>query len=256
MQWCLNFVESGKKMAWFLNLIQLMTMGLVAIFLSPSQSSFEGRVIDQSGAPLQTAQVLLVKKGAPDVEVGNFTNTDESGTFHFESTPDALFVQKKGYLPQLYRVDGTPGNPLVVMNPVASYSNNVPTCIVTDTHQRLLRVGLANAITLGARLSAKTTRGVDTSLVEISYRKNPREVMSIASGMFAIVNHPNVAALAYTKEIIVRPTIATDISGTTADGKRWRWMFSSAGHIEYYDASAKAAESFDRAIDSLCRNPQ
>jgi hypothetical protein len=84
-------------MARLLNLLHVVGLFLSLSFAA-SQPDFEGRVITESGSPLRSATVLLVRKGGGDVELGILSQTDEAGVFHLKTTPDALFVQKEGYL--------------------------------------------------------------------------------------------------------------------------------------------------------------
>lgn len=221
--------------------------------LLPSSNGLEGRVIAESGAPLQGAHVLMVSKGAPEIEHGNLVNTDETGTFHLKKTPDAVFVQKEGYLPQLFQIVSISQEPLVVMQPLSAESMPaMPLCRELGSGERFVSVGFDHRIIVGSEVKMKQTNGVDAAFTEISYGKN---TMVISWGMVGIINYPHINALAATPEIIVRNT-GMDISGSTADGKRWRWILGRVAHIEYYDASAEAAELFDRQIAGICRVEQ
>ena len=125
-------------------------------------------------------------------------------------------------------------------------------CSEPGPEQRFVSAGFKHRIIVGSELEIKQTNGADTGFTEISYGKN---TMTISWGMRGIINYPRINALASTTDIVVRDA-GWDISGATADGKHWRWMFAAASHIEYYDASADAAELFDRQIVVTCRIEQ
>lgn len=236
-------------MAW-LSVLTLVTALNLSSLLPSGNRGFEGRVITETGSPIQGAGVVLVSKGASEIEVGNFINTDETGTFHLKRIPDAVFVQKKGYLPQLFRIVSTSQNPLVVMHPLsAELMPAMPLCREPGTQERFVSAGFDHRIIVGSEPKIKQTNRVDTGFTEISYGKN---TMTIAWGMGSIIGYPNINALAHTAELVVRDA-GRDISGATAEGKRWRWMLGGSAHIEYYDASPEAAEFFDRQIAGICR---
>ena len=236
-------------MAW-LSILTFVTALSLNALLPSSIRGFEGRVITESGSPIQGAGVVLVRKGASEVDLGNFVTTDETGAFHLKRTPDAVFVQKEGYRPQLFRIDSISQRPLVVMQPLSAESMPaMPSCREPGSGERFVSAGFDQRVIVGTESKIKQTNGVDTGFTEISYDKN---TMVISWGMGGIVNHPHISALAATIEMVVR-NAGSDISGTTADGKRWRWMFGRFAHIEYYDASPEAAELFDRQIAGICR---
>ena len=85
-------------MGW-LSILTLVTALSLTGLLPSGNSVFEGRIITESGSPLQGVGVLLVSKRGPEIEVGNFVSTDDAGTFHLKRTPDALFVKKKDIFP-------------------------------------------------------------------------------------------------------------------------------------------------------------
>lgn len=236
-------------MPW-LSILTLVTALSFSALLRSSNREFEGRVITESGAPLEDAHVLMVSRGAPEIEHGNLVNTDETGAFHLKRIPDAVFVQKEGYLPQLLRIPSISQKPLVVMHPLSAESMPAtPLCRELGSGERFVSTGFNHRIIVGTELKIGQTNGVDTSFTEISYGKN---TMAISWGMVGIINYPNISALAGATEIVVR-SAGTDFSGITRDGKHWRWMFGSGAHIEYYDASPEAAELFDRQIAGICR---
>jgi hypothetical protein len=238
-------------MEW-LSILTLVTALSLNALLPSVNSAFEGRVITESGSPIQGAGVVLVSKGAPEIEYGNFVNTDETGTFHLKRIPDAVFVQKEGYLPQLFRVVSVGQKPLVVMQPLSPESMPaMPLCRELGSGERFVSAGFKHRIIVGSELEIKQTNGVDNGFTEISYRKNRHEKMSISWGIGGIIGYPNIDALARTSDIVVRDA-GRDISGATTDGKRWRWMFGGSAHIEYYDASPETAELFDHQIAGIC----
>jgi hypothetical protein len=241
-------------MVWLLNLLHVVGLCLSLSFAA-RQPTFDGRVITESGAPLPGATVLLVRKGGGEVEMGILSQTDEAGVFHLKTAPDALFVQKEGYLPQLYRVDGIPGNPLVVMKAADQHVTfSLVQCSDSMPMQKTQRVGLKGRITILEETKIKVSRGVDASFIEISYSGKEPQTLTISSGG-VFLGYPHVDALAETKDIIVHPAengTKLDISGTMVNGKHWRWAFIGGTHIEYYDASAEAADVFDHLIASMC----
>jgi hypothetical protein len=236
-------------MAW-LSILTLVTALSFSALLPSGNHGFEGRVISESGSPIQAAGVVLVSKGAPEVELGNFVNTDETGTFHLKRIPDALFVQKEGYLPQLFRIVSTTQKSLVVMHPLSvEPMPAMPLCRELGNGERFVSAGFFHRIIVGSELKIKQTNDVDTGFTEISYGK---KTMTISWGMSGDINYPHIGALADTTDIVVRDA-GRDISGATEDAKHWRWLFGGGSHIEYYDASPEAAQLFDREIAGICR---
>ena len=236
-------------MAW-LSILTLVTALSLSALLPSSNHGFEGRVITESGSPIQGAGVVLVSKRAPEIEVGNFVNTDDTGTFHLKRIPDAVFVQKEGYLPQLFRIVSISQQPLVVMHPLSVESMPaMPLCRELGSGERFVPAGFNHRIIVGSESKIEQANGIDTSFTEISYGKNR---IAIAWDIVGSVNYPHISALAGTREIVVRSG-GRDISGTTAGSKHWRWLFAGGAHFEYYDASPEAAELFDRQIAGICR---
>ena len=141
-----------------------------------------------------------------------------------------------------------------MMHPVVAAKTwpTPPVCLEGKPGQRLLRLGEGFGIMIGEELSVEPYHGPNSGFAEISYRKKPHEKMTIGWARQAIIGYPHIDALARTNEIVVQAD-GSDISGTTADGKRWRWMFGGASHVEYYDASEEGAELFDREISGICR---
>gem|GEM_PF-2303825 len=163
--------------------------------------------------------------------------------------------KKKDILPQLYRVDGLPGNPLVVMKAAAERGTvSLLQCSDSTPMWKTLRVGLNGRIAIPEKTKIKVSRGADARFIEISYPgKNPQTI-TFASGGVSL-GYPHVDALDETNDIIVHPAengTKLDLSGITVDGKHWRWAFIGGTHIEYYDASAEAADVFDHLIASMC----
>jgi hypothetical protein len=228
-------------MAWLSILTLFAALSLTGL-LPSANSVFEGCVITESGSPLQGVGVLLVSKSGSEIEVGNFVSTDDAGTFHLKRIPDALFVKKEGYLPQLYRVETTNQKPLIVMHPVipAKTWPIEPVCFEAKPGQQFVRIGQGFGIMIGEELSVEPNHEQKSGFAEIAYRKSLQERMTISWAGLGIIGYPHIDALARTSEIVVHAG-GRDISGTTADGKHWRWMFGGASHIEYYDVSEEGA---------------
>ena len=237
-------------MAW-LSILTLITALSLHGQLPSGNSVFQGRVITESGEPIQGAGVLLVNKGAPEIEVGNYVGTDETGTFHLKRFPEAIYVKKEGYFPQLFRLLSSNQNPLVVMHHVDNVLQAAPpACSGADSNEKLLRVGNGFRLTISRELTVESTDNPKVPYAALAYRKNPLQRMTIYWGTEAILGFPQIEVLANTPELVVRGE--ADISGTTADGKHWRWMSEGGDHIEYFGVSAEAADLFDRQLASLC----
>lgn len=232
----------------------LVVLGLAILTQTPQP--FEGRVVSESGNPLAGVSVIKASAGRPDIEVGILVNSDETGTFRLNERPDVLFLQKEGYLPFLYRVDGIDQSPLITMKPIDADSVvSFPGCGAPGPGKRLIRVGIGRSMLLGEKTVFKQTNGVDTWSTEIFYKGKPSQHMRISSGMIAFLGYPKVDALARSLSISTRfidTRSGRDVRGATTDGKHWRWGFFTGGEFEYYDASPAAAAFFDRQIDGFC----
>lgn len=236
-----------------------MLMAVSLLILPFSHGSFEGRVVIESGQPLQGASVIKATAGRPDIEIGILVNTDETGAFRLNEMPDVLFVQKEGYLPTLYRIDGIKQNPLVVMKAITpDLIITLPECAAPAPDQRLVHLVSSYGMLLDGNVSFKQSSGRD-SMTEIIYPGKQNQSMTIYPGLNGTVNYPEIDSLARTSSIFTRfieTSKAKDIRGITTDGKHWRWSFFGGGHFAYYGASSSAAEFFDHQIDSFCRIPQ
>jgi hypothetical protein len=213
-------------------LVQIMAMSLTLPQSLPG-GGFEGRIITQSGSPLADATVVLLRKNGGDIESGIEVATDENGIFHLKETPEALFVQKQGFLPVLYRVDENDRSPLVVMNDVPP-EPRVPlaVCAGQSYGKRVLLIGPDVEIITEEKVKVKAeTDPADPTLppsptvTTFSYPHKKRETMTIVMGGHVVfIGNPHVDVLAQTDAIAVRGGGA-DISGTTRTGKHWRWAF-------------------------------
>lgn len=234
-------------MIWHSVLIFITALSLHGLFPSGNRA-FQGRVVTESGESIEGAGVLFVSKGAPEIAVGYYVATDDTGTFHLKRAPEAIFVKKAGYFPQLYRILSSQQNPLVVMHPASQGA--APTCSGIDSNEEFLRIGNGFRLTVSRQLIIESTNEPKAPYAALAYRKDPQQRMTISWGEGGILGFPEIAVLAHTPEIVVRGE--ADISGSTSEGKHWRWMSERGGHIEYKDVSAEAAHVFDHQIDSLC----
>jgi hypothetical protein len=237
-------------MIWHSVLIFITALSLHGL-LPSGNSAFQGRVITESGEPIKDAGVLFVSKGAPEIAVGYYVATDETGTFHLKRVPEAIFVKKEGYFPQLYRLTSRDQRPLVVMHHVDGVSQAAPpTCSDVGSNENFLRIDNGFRLTVSRELTVESTDNPKAPYAALAYRKDPQQRMTISWGNGGILGFPEIAVLANTPEIVVRGE--ADISGSTTEGKHWRWMSERGGHIEYKDVSAEAADLFDHQLDSLC----
>lgn len=232
----------------------LVVLGLIILTQAPA--SFEGRVVSESGKPLAGVSVVKARVGRPDIEFGILVNSDETGTFRLNEKPDVLFLQKEGYLPFLYRVDGIDQSPLITMKPIdADAVVSFPECGKPGLGKRLIRVGIGRNMLVDEKIVVKQTNGVDTLVTDIFYKRKQSQHMRISSGMIGFLGYPKIDALARSSSISTRfidTRSGRDVRGSTTDGKHWRWGFFTGGEFEYYDASPAAAAFYDSQIDGFC----
>jgi hypothetical protein len=221
-----------------------------------------------ANAPRTLAQVITIEghvktsQGEPinDVRIDRLGKTDESGHFKiaadFLRYWDTLWIDKKGFVPQLVSIKPTPSVLNITLEPEKDTSAaTIPRCV--DGKVRGSRVvGKYLRLTVPKKLKFKT--GVDTDYVyyHIGYAKNGKTgwLRGGWGPMYGDAYPPGQTLLALDHYSYRRTEVGIDWRGVTKDGKYWRY-FGAPSFFDIYDCltdSKEAAEMFDKILDGIC----
>jgi hypothetical protein len=187
-------------------------------------------------------------------------STDNSG--HFKIAADflrywkTLWVDKKGFVPQLVSISPTPSILDITLEAEKDSSvSDIPDCSVAKVYGARF-VGQYLRLTVPKQLKFKT--GVDTDYIyyHIGYAKNG-QIGWLRGGwgnLYGNMYPPGDMLLRLDHYSYRRTAVGIDWRGVTKDGKYWRY-FGAASVFDSYDyetASKEASDLFDRILDGVC----
>lgn len=210
--------------------------------------TIEGHVRTPQGEPIS------------DVRIDRLAKTDDTG--HFKIAVDflrywkTLWIDKKGFVPQIVSISPTPSNLDVTLEPEKDTSvSDVPRCSAAKVNGSRF-VGKYLRLTVPKELNFKT--GVDTDYIyyHIGYSKNGKTswLRGGLGNMYGDAYPPGEMLLALQHYSYRRTAVGIDWRGVTKDGKYWRY-FGAPSFFDIYDYetdSKEAADLFDKILDGVC----
>ncbi|MGP0021197.1 MAG: carboxypeptidase-like regulatory domain-containing protein [Candidatus Sulfotelmatobacter sp.] len=241
----------GAKM-WAMAVVGL----IVSTALAAQDSSITGRVTDSHAQPIADVMVAGTQELAAGGPREFKVRTDADGNYSLASVGQIIFFRKNGYRPFTYKRTATETT-LNITLPLEDSGWKVPRC--TEEQQRQRRYG--DRLRFQAPRSAKAKKGepdADNWRVFLSFPGNRKEGLIIWSGPLLGGGFGYIAPEQWYKEASTvlersdREFGIIDVRGTTPGGRHWRSISWMTDIVWYHDASAEAAQFFDRIIDSGC----
>jgi hypothetical protein len=223
------------------------------LLLSSSLQSgppLSGRVVDPAGQPI--AEAVVISSG---VGFQGWATSIPDGTFQLPATGAYVSVRHPKLKTRLIATRELGQPALVQLDPAAEADFlRVPQCSGgSDASRSWVGPGLR------IRRPRRGVKGpVHGEHDEHWYIGFGRETLHLVNGAFWHAGLPSERTLLDSPSISVRswrsgPLVGLDLSGSTADGKRWCWLGAQMGSaIEYSDASPEAAAYFDRLLKTVC----
>jgi hypothetical protein len=212
--------------------------------------TIEGHVRTSQGEPIS------------DVRIDRLGKTDDTG--HFKIAFDflrywkTLWIDKKGFVPQLVSIKPTPSVLDITLEPEKDTSvSEIPTCNSAKVSGARF-VGKYLRLTVPKELKLKT--GVDADYIywHLGYAKN-RKTGGLRGGLgnlYGTAYPPGETVLDLDHYSYRRTEAGIDWRGVTKDGKYWRYFGTSSFETYDYLTDAKeAADLFDKILDAICVQP-
>jgi len=210
--------------------------------------TIEGHVRTPQGEPIS------------DVRIDRLAKTDDTG--HFKIAADflrywnTLWIDKKGFTPQLVSISALPSNLDITLEPEKDSSvSDIPLCSDAKVNGSRF-VGKYLRLTVPKELKFKT--GVDTDYIyyHIAYAKKGKTgwLRGGLGNMYGDAYPPGEMFLALEHYSYRRTAVGIDWRGVTKDGKYWRY-FGALSLFDIYDYetdSKEAADLFDKIRDGVC----
>ena len=210
--------------------------------------TIEGRVRTPQGEPIS------------GVWIDRLGKTDDTG--HFKIAADflrywnTLWIDKKGFVPQLVSISPTPASLDITLEPEKDTSvSDIPPCTAAKVKGSRF-VGKHLRLTVPKELKFKT--GVDTDYIyyHIGYSKNGKTgwLRGGLGNIYGGAYPPGEILLALEHYSYRRTAVGIDWRGVTKDGKYWRY-FGAPSFFDIYDYetdSKEAADLFDKILDGVC----
>jgi hypothetical protein len=210
--------------------------------------TIEGHVRTAQGEPIN------------DVRIDRLSKSDETGHFRiaadFLRYWDTLWIDKKGFVPQLVPIKPTPSVLYITLEREKDTSVSViPRCVANKVVGNRF-VGKYLRLTVPKQLKFKT--GVDTDYIyyHIGYAKNGKTswLRGGWGNLYGDAYPPGQTLLGLAHYSYRRTEVGIDWRGVTKDGKYWRY-FGAPSFFDIYDYetdSKEAADLFDRILDGIC----
>ena len=229
-------------------LLLLVLMLLCGVNAASQVITIEGHVRTPEGEPIS------------DVRIDRLAKTD--GTGHFKIAADflrywnTLWIDKKGFVPQLVSISPPPSNLDITLEPEKDTSVlAIPPCNAAKVNGSRF-VGKHLRLTVPKELKFKT--GVDTDYIyyHIGYAKNGKTgwLRGGWGNLYGDAYPPGEMILALEHYSYRRTAVGIDWRGITKDGKYWRY-FGAPSFFDIYDYetdSKEAADLFDKILDGVC----
>jgi hypothetical protein len=232
-----------------------LLLGFVVILCVATAPKVCSQVITIEGH-VKTSQNEPIK----DVRIDRLGKTDDTGYFKiaadFLKYWDTLWIDKKGFVPQLVSIKPTPSVLDISLESEKDTSlTTIPRCVDGAVSGSRF-VGKYLRLTVPKELKFKT--GVDTDYVyyHIQYAKNGKTgwLRGGWGPMYGDAYPPGQTLSALAHYSYRRTEVGIDWRGITKDGKYWRY-FGAPSFFDIYDYetdSKEAADLFDKILDGIC----
>lgn len=208
----------------------------------------EGQLVDSNGRGISGA--LVITSG---VGMSGWASSDSNGVFQTKDGGAFLSVRHSKYQPVIVGLEGMTRPLRIELKPAVS-SRRIPACRSKKTRVKTF-AGVNLRIRPPAAGASGPVRGNNDTHW---YVKRGKYSLHLVNGVDWHSGLPNERLLKGSRPLQVRrwlhgDSVVLDVSSTTSDGKRWRWIGAPLfDAIEYTDADDVTARSFDRMLESLC----
>jgi hypothetical protein len=253
-----------RDRAWSsVRLAVILTVVIVPSAYSQTDPPLDGRVISESGQPIEGVSVTGSRSKTCCPFKSDSTYTDATGAFHLEHPGAVVHFFSKDFEPQSFVVKpqvarieitlASPGDDLVV-----------PNCAKPDRSQRQIGWGKYGLHFFVPRKGVKISGGKPDADYTVFFirPKTSQAQLQLWFGAYAIGLDPDDKVLTdsatFSQKRILNAKgelMGTDSRGQLHDGQTWRQTAAGFQGAKYQTAGKEDAEAFDRIIGSVCWIP-
>jgi hypothetical protein len=253
-----------RDRAWStVRLAVILTVVIVPSAYSQTDPPLDGRVISESGQPIEGVSVTGSRSKTCCPFKSDSTYTDATGAFHLEHPGGVVHFFDKAHEPQILIVKPEVAKVEITL---ASPSNDLvmPNCTKPDRSQREIGWGKYGLHFFVPRKGMNVSGGksdADYTVFFVRSRTSPVQ-LQLWFGAYAMGLDPEdevlINSATFSQKRILNAEgelVGTDSRGQLQDGLTWRQTAAGFQGAKYRAARRDDAELFDRIIGSVCWMP-